>query len=559
MSPVGTPAQAAQPPPPPVGPPPAGPPPAGVPQYGMPQYGMPPYHAGPPQWAPPAGPPVVPPPGYPAAPYRPPYAAHPSAPVYPAPVYPAPGYAPPPGYPPYGAVPPTPPAAYPPKVKRPPGRVGQALRGVAGLFGTTARLIWRHWPVLFAFYLAGATLRELAMRGAVKAASVHATAGVALLVLAPLATLSAIVLMLRAVRPSLPALDTAQAENSTQKSRWGPLDTLASALVPFLAVYASYGYLRDDQSQYAYRVWESTLGLQVNIEDRLPFNPTTSLLILVLVAFALRFIVPVMRRLGRVGAWALFGLVGAWAEATWLVPAVAYYQAQYQKTTAWLGDRRVVAWVVDAWDRLADALGPFGAALHGTVGWILDQLDSFGAVIVLPVAWLVTGAVVYGRSIMSDPPTAEELYERAARTSSAPRAVLLLRAKVSSNLRNRFGPLLQGFGVLFRAGVVPMLLFCLAFVVADGLGDWLWQVERVVIGPQDLATVWVSLDRPLALFNDGIRTVLIVCLLAAAIERVVRARPAAVHETTPDREGAIPAEREPVTVGAPQDEVVSRA
>jgi hypothetical protein len=75
--------------------------------------------------------------------------------------------------------------------------------------------------------------------------------------------------------------------------------------------------------------------------------------------------------------------------------------------------------------------------------------------------------------------------------------------------------------MLVRAGAVPMLLFCLAFVATRRLADWLWQLERLLIGPQDFNGVWFPLAGPLSTVNEAIGTAVLVCLLAVAVDRAL--------------------------------------
>jgi hypothetical protein len=113
---------------------------------------------------------------------------------------------------------------------------------------------------------------------------------------------------------------------------------------------------------------------------------------------------------------------------------------------------------------------------------------------------------------------------------------------LTGDIRERFGPLVDGLRLVFRAGLAPMLLFCLAFLIAQTAAKWLWELERVLIGPQDINTIWRAIDGPISLVNDVVSTVLLVCLLGAAIDRVLRARtdPASAR-TGPATAGADPA------------------
>jgi hypothetical protein len=143
---------------------------------------------------------------------------------------------------------------------------------------------------------------------------------------------------------------------------------------------------------------------------------------------------------------------------------------------------------------------------------------------VLPLAWLAVGAVIYGRELEPLPPPTSQLYQRAAdRLSRGPRAVRRLATELGTDLSGRFAPLFRSLRVLFRAGWSSMLLFWLAFLIAQTAPQWLWELERLVIGPRDLGLVWAPLSGPLAALNEAVGNVLLICLLAAAIDRALHA------------------------------------
>jgi hypothetical protein len=52
--------------------------------------------------------------------------------------------------------------------------------------------------------------------------------------------------------------------------------------------------------------------------------------------------------------------------------------------------------------------------------------------------------------------------------------------------------------------------------------DWLWQLERLVIGPKERNAFWDPLAWPFSVVNDAIGYALLVCLLGAAIDRALR-------------------------------------
>jgi len=414
-----------------------------------------------------------------------------------------------------------------------------AVVETGAVLASAVRLLWRHWPVLFALYFAGAAARAFIMIGAVQASKVSGVLGVMVIILGPVATLISLVLMLRVVRPSLPWLAAATAdlppqEGEPPRRRATLMDHLASALIPFLAVYASWGYLQQDISDYLYEVWADAAFndprvftdpgvVSRELDQRLPFDTTIALISVVVVAIVLRWLLNVWRG-GR--KWPVLGILGAYVEVIWIIVTMAALNQARDPLTSWLRDRKVVQWLLDLWDRVVEALGPLTDAARTAGEWLVGAIASADTVIVVPLAWLAVGAVVYGHRLAPPAPSGSELVQRASkRWNALPKPVRVVGANLSSDVRERFTPLVHGLRTLAQAGLAPMLFFCVAFLVAQTARDWLWEAERLLIGPRDLQEVWIPISGPLGLFNDALGVVLLACLLAAAVDRVLRVQP----------------------------------
>jgi hypothetical protein len=425
--------------------------------------------------------------------------------------------------------------------------LGASVAGTGAVVGTALRLLFRHWPVLFALGFAGLGAREFIVLAAVQASKVHGVLGGLVIVLAPIAFLTALILMLRTLRSSLPALAAATAADPTLPADGRPrnlLDHLGSALVPFLAVYASMNYLREDITEYFYRLWVDDSFARANIFDggpsrlaeRFPTRLGVALVSVIVVAVVLRWLLSTWQGRRR---WPWLGLIGAYVEVIWLVVAAGVVGGAQQPVFAWAEDRRVILWLMETWQHLLSLFGPLAQPARTVSSWLLGLMGSLDAVIMVPIAWLTVGAVVYGHHLAPPPATAGQ--QRAARRwARVPRPVRFVGSGISADLRDRFGPLVHGLRTLARAGLAPMLLFCLAFIIAQGAEDWLWELERLLIGPRDLDTVWMPISGPLDMVNRTVGTVLLACLLAAAVDRVLRVQPAV--PATDESAGEGPAE-----------------
>lgn len=423
-----------------------------------------------------------------------------------------------------------------------------ALREAVAVVGTAARLLWQHWPVLVALFLAGIVAHELLIRLAVEASAVHAVLGFLILLLAPIATLVAFILMLRTLRPSLPWLSRAAAEPAQDGPRPGLLNQLGSVLAPFLTVYVAYGHLARDVSDYVYRVWEDEALIDaeavtepgsIDVLERLPVSLGVAIVSVVLVALALRWLVDRWEATKR-RPW--LGLPAAYAEIVWIgLGGVATLELS-TVTRGWLEARRVVHWLSDVWDGLTGKLGPLTGPVREAGSWLWGLVtSSLDDVIVVPIAWLVVGAVVYGHQIAPQPPEPEKLARLSRqRWSALPSVVHRINGQVGALLLGRFSALAHGIRLIFRAGLAPMLLFCLAFIIAEGAQHWLWEAERLVIGPRDLGTFWMPWSRPLGTFNSVVGWTLLACLLGAAIDRVLRVAPPATATPSAGRSAEAP-------------------
>lgn len=383
-------------------------------------------------------------------------------------------------------------------------------------------LLGRHWPTLIMISLIGAGAHGLLLWSAVRATRISSALGLLVLVLVPLSLLVSLVLMLRTIRPSLPYLN--RVAGGTDDDRRGLLAVIASVAVPFLTIYTTYDYLKDDVTSFTYEVWrDSDPGETLS---RLPFSPTVSVICIVAVALGLRYMFGVI----SVGFLKVLTLpLGAYVEVLWLCTVTIAGNRFKSFGTDWLDNRVVGVWWNDFWDRLSPVLQPIGDVTAAF--W-----SNIDVVMLAPIAWLAMGAVVYGRQLTERRMTDEQAATSAMRRlRGLPGPLGFAATGIASALYNRFAPLINGLRLLGRAGLRPMLVFCVAFVVLQFAPQGIWEIERALIGPHDLEKFWTPLSYLTGPVNTALRYVLIVCLVAAATDRIL--------ETDTDT----PAAAEPVT------------
>jgi hypothetical protein len=424
---------------------------------------------------------------------------------------------------------------------RPRGPLWAAAVATFSVVGQGLRLFGRHWPTMLALALIGLASRRFIIDQAVKASDIHGLLGFLLLASAGIPLLLAMVVMLRALRPSLQFLGRhglSSAEATTGQPKGRLLTQVGSVLVPFIVIYASYGYFREDFSGYLYKIVEAevfnnpdflTDKFAPDVQSRFPLTIGIATLVMMAVAATLRWLVN-RRRTPASTFW--LGLVAAYLEIIWLTTLIGVIGPLRSRAADWLDHRRLVHDVSSAVGGVVHRFGPLRPPTESAFGWLLDIIGAVTPVIVVPVAWLAVGAVVYGRTTSPTPKHA-----RAADNDAASASVgLWLRDHTVSLVRGRFGNLIDGVRLLFRAGLRPMLLFCLAFVFAQTLSTWLWELERAAIGPHELMSFWVPLSVPLSIVNDAIGVCVLICLVAAAVDRVsaLTASPAVLVDRQPD-------------------------
>lgn len=414
--------------------------------------------------------------------------------------------------------------------------IGRSVVSAFGVVVDGARLLWQHWPVLLLIFLLGSAAREGALWLAFETSKVSPVVSSLVIPLAPLATLTALILMLRHLLPSLQHVHGEHIAD-TMGTR---LKVVASALVPFLALYAAQGYLREDTRRYLNEVYadeeRSTnwfIGESMGARTIADVDGWV-LAVVVLVALAIRW---GLDRFKLPERSPFFGLLAAWLEAIWLVFAARALTNGFGFWD-WARSRVGVEWVVDGWAWVVRVLGPVGGALDGAVSWLWGLLGNFDVLVVIPLAWLTVGAVVYGRELASPAPapelpsvddprlqqrleTAEEYRERLRRTARVDRLPTWLRSWVVAPLtsvKDRFAGLGKGLLTLVRAGLVPMVTLCLVFVLARQAEAGMGHVLRWLVGPQD-PDLSIAVSHYVDIGLSAVGFTIMAVLVAAAVDR----------------------------------------
>jgi hypothetical protein len=408
------------------------------------------------------------------------------------------------------------------------------VNDVREAFSDTAEVVWRglriiaaHWPVLLTIFLLGQAVRNAALWAAVIVSDSNHLLGALLVPLAPLASLSALVLMLRTVSPSLRNTHF-ETDGSGAHPMRERLALLASTLVPFLAVYSAQGYLADDRQKWVNEAnidelqnGSSAWLAQGADTERTLIATGSSLLVLIALAFVFRWLIERFDLPDKHVGW---GLAAAWLEVTWLTLLVHRLGPLFGLVSDWVTTRQLWVWGAATWQQLVGVLGPLGPALDGVKEWVWAVAGDSQTLVIVPLAWLTVGAIVFRR----DADGVELATSYAAKANArvqgwlrmAPALVRTWVGRVMGDLAGRFAGIAQGIKVLVVAGLLQVVLFGLVFVLARQAEFGTYEVIRWVTGPMDY------LDRQVlwphfAVLAQAVYTLLIVGLLAAAIDRVL--------------------------------------
>lgn len=379
-----------------------------------------------------------------------------------------------------------------------------------GVLALAGKVLVQHWPVLLALALAAEIARARLIIWAAEVAYDHGEVGYLVLALAPMAVVTAMVLMLRRARRSLPALVDATDE------RGGVITNVAVVLIPFLVYYASSGFLEDDQDEFINYIKAIILGNILEPEQFVGWRFTA------VVVLALAAVIGAIRWLLRRWAFAqrhpTVALPATYLEALWLIGVTIWASGLVKSALAWGQRRRVWVETVDLLHGDFRAGGALAAPARAATDWWLQTWSVVGASLVVPTTALVVGSVVYG--IRTNAPPAPRPRHRAG--GGAVRAVAgSLVAIPRDAVWSRLSPAFSGLRLIMRVGLVPMLVFCLAYVaVTKILSSWLWVLERRIAGPNDFTKVWIPLNRILGVFNGAVVLTLLMCLVAAALGRI---------------------------------------
>ncbi|WP_240640482.1 hypothetical protein [Microbacterium sp. 10M-3C3] len=399
------------------------------------------------------------------------------------------------------------------------------MRAVLGLSG---RLLVAHWPALVAWFLAGTLGRYIGIQLAGFVGGYSALGGLLLLPLAILAKCVSVVAMFLVLRDGMVRLRViAPPPDDAAARRAAFRDALLSAILPFFAVYAALGFLREDVAAYLSRAlavqtgrqWDAlAAGVTVDTSgavDDLRLEPWT--VAIVVLAFAGRW--AWKRWQARLPRGSAVG--AAYLEALWVF-LVAYGVGELLgAVTAWVQSRQAIAWLTGLRAWLGDVFAPLGWAWDA-VGWVIREA---GAVVLVPLAWLTIAGVIYGQAVTPEGVRIRgALVERArTRFGRVPERLRRRLGDLGSDVGARFRPIWRAIVLMWRGGPLLIAGYLFAYAVLI-LGErWLGFGVTRLVGPHDLQTFWQAFAVPILLVVPLVVETLRTVLVAGAYDATIGA------------------------------------
>jgi hypothetical protein len=163
------------------------------------------------------------------------------------------------------------------------------------------------------------------------------------------------------------------------------------------------------------------------------------------------------------------------------------------------------------------------------IGWLVDLLGSIDVVVIVPLAWIAVGAVVLGHKLAPAPNFEHPWLTRA---KVVPKPVARTIGGLADDVTSRFTAFFEGLRLMIRAGLVPMLVFALAALLALRVPWLVSAVWRATVGPVDSDTyvAWAPIEGAI---EDALMLTVLTVLLAAGVDRMLRQVNSAAPQGSP--------------------------
>jgi hypothetical protein len=327
-------------------------------------------------------------------------------------------------------------------------------------------------------------------------------------------TLAVTVAMVHSVKDGLAAVRERDLDESL--APWAAREeetirgALTRALLPFMIFYLAWNWFSDDAKSLEQAV-ASRGDAQGGIMGQLTAMKSITALsdhFYVAIALTAGFLVlkfvaerVVEPRWSRAG-----GVAVAYCEVNWTLFGVFTVNRARDAATGWIQGRV-------AWGWLGHLSGP-------VLGWAGSLWPSFKDAVLGALVWLVIAGVILGVDADEEAALGKGRFGRRIVAASGIDRPRTPREVMTRELRDKWLPMVYGFRMVFRAGILPFAVFCVLFAGLDVGANLAQRGVYDLLGPHPI--VWW--EPRLTVIGYGVELVhqaLRACLLAAAFNLVV--------------------------------------
>lgn len=215
--------------------------------------------------------------------------------------------------------------------------------------------------------------------------------------------------------------------------------------------------------------------------------------------------------------------IAAYLEVLWIMTLANALSTQLESITAWVTSRRVVASAVGVGEGILDTVRGWSTWATAAIDATAAMLGNLGSVVVVPVAWLAIGAAVYGHNLSTADLAVTSHEEMTRRIQRVPDPVRRAVGHVVEPVVTPVQDALSAIRKVAVAGILPMVMFCVVFLIAGGVQSAVALLVRGIIGPGPGLRQY-ALEPYANLAERGVYFVLVLALLAAAVNAVVHAQ-----------------------------------
>lgn len=411
--------------------------------------------------------------------------------------------------------------------------VSRSLRDVAVesavIPARAVSLLFRHLPQLVTVICLGLAARQAVIWLAVWLSTFSSLAASLVMPLAPLMVMLSIIFSLWLLRPSLPFLAATFPDRKDGSSKVRLLSA-GGMLISFLTVYSTHGLLKEDLAAFRRAATYDEYfnqGFEADF-SRAFIDDTASLIGLIAGTIVLRKIIGYFA-LAEKGLGLTY--LAAYLEVLWMTTVSVFLTNRLSAVQDWALSRRSLAPVHKRYEELKTDAAEHTGALGDAWGWLADQLPALNQLVTVPIAWLTLGAVVFGTTLAAkkaEEAKDEEVPEGASisiRKRMQTAAHNEAKHAVDEALKPVAGPVkatLKGLRTLARAGLVPMTIFCIMFMLATSVELGVVELGRALIGPLDSKMVAEQALNYLLVVARAMYLLVVVCLIASGLDFFLR-------------------------------------